>query len=426
MKQFAGDVVSGEPELLTNLTSAGRGDAERLRRHAARLDVLLSEVVDGAGGRSGLHRDDAPRSLRRLAQLVEATDTYAGAVGERLRMADAASVEVSDRRSRAAIAAWLDDARARPLDPQDPLAAARLLGLQQLLDARPEARVLAFDPVHGPDGEPVLTVLLGDPAASSGVAVLVPGTTHGAHTVTRDLDTAEAIRGAAAELGQEVAVIVDVWDAPDEILRDAPRSIYGTAHVADLEATVSRARALAPTAPVTLVGHSYGSFAVGRAVAEGIEVDRIVLVGSPGVGEHRVTGLGMDHTDVFVARAPRDEIEIAADADEWLLGGLAPAGFALGPDPADVEFGATAFGVNPADLDPDDPTWVQGHSSYFLPGSRSLENIATIVAGGTPAPPDPAILARVPFGTSADQLEWRYGSDGSRATDHSRWSGGSW
>lgn len=135
-------------------------------------------------------------------------------------------------------------------------------------------------------------------------------------------------------------------------------------------------------ADVTVMGHSYGSLVTGMAAEDGMEADRIVLVGSPGTNAKDAEELGVASTDVYVARVPDDPIRHVFRSGEernYLLGG--PVGVVAGkvvrydPDVHGPDPSLPAFGATP--LPYDDKS--HGHSGYYAEGSLALENHAHVM-----------------------------------------------
>jgi len=146
-----------------------------------------------------------------------------------------------------------------------------------------------------------------------------------------------------------------------------------------------------PPADQTVLGHSYGSLVVGGAAAGGLAADRVVFVGSPGVGVDTATELRMRPDQVWSSTARTDVIQYAAVAPRSLLGDLPVlaavpiAGPVLafgrpeddlwfGRNPSDPAFGARRFASQ------DDA----GHLGYWDPGRPALDALAKITLGGTP------------------------------------------
>jgi hypothetical protein len=109
-------------------------------------------------------------------------------------------------------------------------------------------------------------------------------------------------------------------------------------------------------------------------------VGDVVLVGSPGVGDHtdRASDLQVGAGHVWVGAASTDPVSWLGNHG-WVNTGTMTGGGGLGTDPASDDFGGTRFDAE-----------VQGshgglrlgdHSAYFVPGSQSLDNIAHVVNG---------------------------------------------
>jgi pimeloyl-ACP methyl ester carboxylesterase len=130
---------------------------------------------------------------------------------------------------------------------------------------------------------------------------------------------------------------------------------------------------------MTVIGHSYGSTTTGHAATDhGLDVDDIVLVGSPGPGDDAKNagdlGVGEDH--VWVGTNSSDPVAMLGDMG-WVNGGNVDLG--LGNDPAEDSFGANRFQAEATDRS----GWVSmgDHSKYWDHNSESLSNISHIVTG---------------------------------------------
>jgi hypothetical protein len=125
-------------------------------------------------------------------------------------------------------------------------------------------------------------------------------------------------------------------------------------------------RVTGPHTRVALLCHSYGSVVCGRA-ADGLDVDDLVLLGSPGTGADSAAGL-RTRARVWAARGTDDWVADVPHVSVGLFG--TTLGF--GTDPVSPSFGADVFAAGDG-----------GHSDYFRPGSASLANLARIVLGET-------------------------------------------
>ncbi|GAA2538968.1 MULTISPECIES: alpha/beta hydrolase [Streptomyces] len=247
--------------------------------------------------------------------------------------------------------------------------------------ADPSRQLLAFDG-RGPGR---VTEVLGDLARADRVAVLVPGSDTG-------LDTYGRFRAAAVALHERLTL-------PRPRLRSSggtPMAPAGTrtavvawlgyetpGTIGTAVATTDRAERAAPglrslvadlrtvtgqRSRISLLCHSYGSVVCARAAA-GLDVDDIVLVGSPGTGADTAADL-RTRARIWAARGAGDWVEHVPHLSAELLG--TTVGF--GTDPVSPDFGARVFAAGDG-----------GHSDYFAPGSTSLANLTRIVLGETEA-----------------------------------------
>ncbi|WEV28045.1 alpha/beta hydrolase [Streptomyces sp. 71268] len=119
----------------------------------------------------------------------------------------------------------------------------------------------------------------------------------------------------------------------------------------------------APTAPPTVLCHSYGSVVCGLAAHRiGPDASDLVVLGSPGTRADSVADLGTS------AR-----VWAAKDGSDWI--GKIPHvelfGLGHGADPAGDGFGARRLST----------ARVDGHAGYFAPNTESLRNFARITLG---------------------------------------------
>lgn len=145
----------------------------------------------------------------------------------------------------------------------------------------------------------------------------------------------------------------------------------------------SGAAVAAATGPyVSVVAHSYGSTAAMLALQQNdVDVDALVLVGSPGSSATSVDDLKVAGGNVWVAAADSDPV---------------PRSGVFGSQPLEEDFGAHRFSVR-AMTDPvtgeqlDD---ISGHVYYFWPGTTSVRNTALIAIGHGELASTDVILAK--------------------------------
>ena len=234
-------------------------------------------------------------------------------------------------------------------------AAARLdeIGLRDRADQLrdllgPDHQILYFDP--GGDGR--VAEVHGDLLTATNVAVVVPGM---ASDIT-DFDwvtsgKAERILAAA---GAGTAVIAWLgYDPPDGV-----DVIFDDDALDGAEALIRLVDGLPDDTLRTVIGHSYGSVVTGAALRQGLEVDQVVVTGSPGMLGDTAREIA-GSVPIYAARAPLDSIG-------WTQH--------FGRDPSDPRFGAVRI---------DTGDEIAGHADYFDAGSEALDNIGLIVAGHT-------------------------------------------
>ena len=227
----------------------------------------------------------------------------------------------------------------------------RLATLEGLVDDG--RQIWVFDPA----GDGRVAEVLGDLEEADTVAVVVPG-------ITNDIANYDGLRGNAANLqrhaeeidpGRTHATIAWLgYDTPDD-LPGAASSGPADTGAEDLVGDAIEVDRVNGSARRTIVGHSYGSVVTGHAMTDGIDIDAVAVVGSPGMGPDDRDDLGSPAVELFAGRHQRDVVPYAP---------------AHGEDPSADGYGATVFA-----------TEVTGHSSYFDRGSVSLDNLTRIVIG---------------------------------------------
>ncbi|OKK09999.1 hypothetical protein AMK33_13640 [Streptomyces sp. CB02400] len=216
-------------------------------------------------------------------------------------------------------------------------------------------------------GAGLVTEVFGDLAHADRVAVLVPGSDTGIDTYGRFRAAALALHerlgtraAVVAWLGYETPATVSATVATTDRAEEAAPELRQL--VSDLrDVTGQRAR-------ISLLCHSYGSVVCAEA-ADGLDVDDIALLGSPGTGSDTAAGL-RTRARIWAARGTDDWVGNVPHLSADLLG--TTVGF--GTDPVSPAFGARVFAAGDG-----------GHSDYFAPGSTSLANLTRIVLGETRA-----------------------------------------
>lgn len=226
--------------------------------------------------------------------------------------------------------------------------------------------VLAFDP-HGKEGQTGVAISYGNPDTADDVGVVVPGTTNNASKLSGVGADGRDLYNTMSSPSKAVVVWLD-GPEPQSIIPDAAEDKWAEESAPNLVADLGGLRAAHTTASgdaghLTVIGHSYGSYIVGKAMTEGAPADDVVFVGSPGVGVNHASDLGVDPSHVWDGAAEDDPIL-------WTEKRFTPDPL-TGNNPEDSDFGAQHFSVAGS----------SGHSEYYKANSESLRNMARIADG---------------------------------------------
>lgn len=263
------------------------------------------------------------------------------------------------------------------------------------------------------EGDGAVAVSYGDPDTADNTAVVVPGLTNDGSTIPGQGADALSLFLKASANGESTAAIAWMgYDAPSASGEGPLDKVVdfggvGTEQLAEkgghlLSDFVDGLRASddGERSHLTVIGHSYGSTTAAHSATDGLDADRLVLIGSPGAGggtEH-VSQLNMDEGTVYVGAAERDPVTwLGRDDDEndATIFGRIPnplagdGGLGLGEDPSQSSFEALRFPVAEGTELHLDNFYSDGllgnHTSYLDRETESLDNIATIVRGDQPA-----------------------------------------
>jgi hypothetical protein len=241
------------------------------------------------------------------------------------------------------------------------------------------------------DGQAIVSI--GNPDTADNVNVYVPGTGANLADVDGVLSRAETMFYDASELGPAGSTTASVlwlgYDAPDTVAH-AVDSGYADDAASSLSSFTEGIRATdqGSQANLTMTGHSYGSTTVGIAARdEGLNVDNMIFVGSPGVGVDNASDLGVDEDNVWASRNSDDVIRFGMvhgedPTDEDFEGNVFTSDATReGERPyhggGDVLLGATSGFVAAAD------GAVANHSAYWDEGNAARDNMAYIITGQT-------------------------------------------
>ena len=241
-------------------------------------------------------------------------------------------------------------------------------GTKKLTTREIPRQFLVFDPDFGsvadpketpyPDGR--VAEVVGDLGTAGHVAFRITG-------ITNRLDNFDGFANGAYNLVQDpnqrgaertdTAVVswlgYDTPELGDSV--DPAKAVTGGKALADFRSGISVD--LEPGATTDVFAHSYGTLVTSKALQDGMHVDNVVLMGSPGLGPNidSVADFHMPGTRFYAMRAPEDLVSYTQG---------------LGNDPADFS-DITRLGTTGAD----------GHSMYYDDGTGSLANLQKVLFG---------------------------------------------
>ncbi|MBO2462909.1 alpha/beta hydrolase [Actinomadura violacea] len=250
----------------------------------------------------------------------------------------------------------------------------------------------------GSDGRAI--VAFGNPDTATNTSVYVPGTTENLDGFPKSMNRAFNLHEAAGiySKGPVSSIAWLGYDAPDDIVKDAPFGNYADAGGPKLNGFVdglreAQAGAGNPNGHMTAVGHSYGTTVIGEAArhpGDRLQVNDIMVAGSPGMRVERASDLGIGAGHVYSQEASGDPVPSIGrpgHGGPFTTGG-GGEGLFPGPRPewptvpSDREFGGHRL-ITDGD----------GHSAYwnergadgdpytFAGPSASLDQQARVIAG---------------------------------------------
>ncbi|WP_412540057.1 alpha/beta hydrolase [Longispora sp. K20-0274] len=252
-----------------------------------------------------------------------------------------------------------------------------------------------------PDGSGRAIVAVGNPDAAGNIATYVAGTfTYlDSEHIHDGLDRSDKMASDAAFLAPDTPTSVIMWfgyDAPQSIAPEAMQDGWADHAAGDLRRFEDGLRAThdGPRAHQTIIGHSYGTTAVGHAATSGyLNADDIVFVASPGVGADHASDLhfgdgGDPSAHVWATTAAHDVIG-AAEGPGQILHDIGRAMGAPtstddvnnqhlinGRNPANPTFGGRIFTSAPGTGSGSDV-----HNAYWHDGSPARDNLGRIIVG---------------------------------------------
>jgi hypothetical protein len=270
---------------------------------------------------------------------------------------------------------------------------ARPLGLKNV-DGR---QILKFEKK---DGKFRIIEVVGDLSSAEQVLIHVPGMGTGLNDYRKGIHKhAQSMFSLARLAGEGNVAVVSFadYEIPDKLKSDTGLLEAASGHGADtgvepLQGLVKNLKQWGYSSDqIGVVAHSYGSVVVGHTMKSGLDVGRVIVVGSPGVGADSRAELGSPNVEFHAGTSgSRSGGEAVGEAVGKAVGGAAGGGPGAavgrfiggaadsvvshltggdgvsnlpghGPDPTSSEFGAQRLDLK-GGLDLNSP---RGHSNYF-------------------------------------------------------------
>ncbi|HEX2417372.1 MAG TPA: alpha/beta hydrolase [Micromonosporaceae bacterium] len=257
----------------------------------------------------------------------------------------------------------IDAIERRLYDPDPDAPRAHLIGFRAA--SRP-----GLDGADGTADDGRVIIALGNPDVADHVATYLPGTGADLDSVGKDLERAEIMADDARRVAPTDRTSMIMWlgyDAPDNVPQAASDG-HAERAAGDLRRFQDGLRVThdGSASHNTVIGHSYGSTAIGYAAkAGGIDADELVFLGSPGVGVDHASHLkGVPANHVWATRAELDPIRWVPDL--W-----------FGEDPYHDDFGGRRFDSHPGRV----LGQLAAHSGYWDGDNPSRRGIAGIITG---------------------------------------------
>jgi pimeloyl-ACP methyl ester carboxylesterase len=327
--------------------------ATDLARQADEQQQASSAVQNGDSPTTGL-----PTANVGLTELRERADSTRREITEQLaRLRE--QLDEEQRNARWSPVERFKDSMPR-MSTDAEMLQTRIRNLEQMLAG--DRTFLTFSDQPGDNR---IIEVYGDLDTADTVIIHVPGMSTDVDNYAKGHHDAMALRDEAASRGARVAVVSFAdYNVPDD-----PVEVSSARAARDgqdeLRALVGDLRS-AGADDISVVAHSYGTLVVGEAMKAGLDVERVVAVGSPGMGSDTRLGLGSPDVQLYAGSSPVNPA----------------AAFAINPldrfeAVGDYVTYAPAFGANPIEYaNTIDVTGAEGHSTYFH--GDPLERIVSV------------------------------------------------
>lgn len=229
-----------------------------------------------------------------------------------------------------------------------------------------------------------IAVAIGNPDTADNVAVSVPGINTDGTSIPQYTTQAQNLYESArlSDPNATSATIAWIgydhpsgWDLGNTPFEGAAKD--GGERLSTYVDGLQAARTREPST-MTVFGHSYGSTTAAHAAAgDGLDVDNLVLLGSPGAGGGARHADDLNVPQVWAGTNSRDFVGTLGDKGWVNKGNFFGAG--LGRDPAEDDFGAIRFEAEAPDRG-SSPNF-SDHVKYYERGSESIHNMGQVMVG---------------------------------------------
>lgn len=256
--------------------------------------------------------------------------------------------------------------------------------IDPITDEHIPAALLLYRPsAFGNDG--AIAIAIGDPDTADNVSVSVPGIRTEGTSAKQYSEEARNLYESArlSDPSSTTATIAWIgydspsgWDIGNTVSESA--AITGGEKLSNYVSGLQASREGDPP-HMTVIGHSYGSTTSAHGASDhGLDVDELVLIGSPGAGGEVDNAADLSVPQVWAGDSSRDMV--AALSDDGWVGGHTLLGAGLGNDVAEDDFGAIRFQAEDETRNSAMRNFGD-HTKYYHRGTEAIYNMGQIVVG---------------------------------------------
>lgn len=230
-------------------------------------------------------------------------------------------------------------------------------------------------------------VSIGNPDDADNVVTYVPGTTARLGKIQGDINRMDVTVADTMAMDPTKKTAGIMWlnyEAPSTFVnaRETKYAVNAAKALDRFQEGLRSTHYGTTPARHTMIGHSYGSTTIGYAAKHSLKdgtpiaTDRMVFVGSPGVGVDHARDLGIGAQNVFASRAKGDIIRVTGYKD-----GFQGKKYHFGTNPAHHDFGGRGFKSVP--VANKITGGVANHSGYWHEANREYArwNMSLVILG---------------------------------------------